>query len=269
VGQAQADQVADLLDQVRIGRDLELVLSPGLEPEGTPDLTDGLSADPVPLGHRPGRPVCGVLGSSLGVVSSVSTITTSTTSSQIVRAAPGLGASTSPSSPSSRSAANRWRHLPTVTLSQPSSSAILVFGLPSAQASTIRDRNAKACDDECRRDRRTSVSRSSPVSSIATVGRPARPSPAPSVEALASSEPVQNLLQTTKSRFHENSSTDQPDRTLGVCQPRQEAALRPAAANGLGAQSRPVEHRQADDAVARGAAIAKCRYRRRDSDPLR
>jgi len=32
-GQVQADQVADLLDQVRIGRDLELVLSPGLEPE--------------------------------------------------------------------------------------------------------------------------------------------------------------------------------------------------------------------------------------------
>ena len=55
---------------------------------------------------------------------------------------------------------------------------------------------------------------------------------------------------------------------LGVCQPRQQAAPRPAAANGLGAQSRPVEHRQADDAVARGAAIAKGRYRRRDSDPL-
>ena len=60
-----------------------------------------------------------------------------------------------------------------------------------------------------------------------------------------------------------------PDRTLGACQPRQQAALRPAAANGLGAQSRPVEDRQTDDAVARGAAIAKCRDRRRDADPLR
>jgi hypothetical protein len=59
-----------------------------------------------------------------------------------------------------------------------------------------------------------------------------------------------------------------PDRTLGVCQPCQQAALRPAAANGLGPQRRPVEHRQADDAVARGPAIAKCRYRRRDADPL-
>jgi hypothetical protein len=55
---------------------------------------------------------------------------------------------------------------------------------------------------------------------------------------------------------------------LRVCQPRQQAALRPAAANGLGAQSRPVEHRQADDAVTRGAAIAEGRYRRRDSDAL-
>jgi hypothetical protein len=81
--------------------------------------------------------------------------------------------------------------------------------------------------------------------------------------------PIQNQLQTTNSRFQANWSTDQPERTLGVCQPRQPAALRPAAANGLGVQSRPVEHRQADDAVARGAAIAECRYRRRDSDPLR
>ena len=43
---------------------------------------------------------------------------------------------------------------------------------------------------------------------------------------------------------------------------------RPAAANGLGPQRRPVEHRHADDAVARGAAIAKGRDRRRDADPL-
>jgi hypothetical protein len=48
----------------------------------------------------------------------------------------------------------------------------LGFGLPSAQAGTIRDRNANACDDECRRDQRTSVSRASSVSSIAAVGDP-------------------------------------------------------------------------------------------------
>jgi hypothetical protein len=34
----------------------------------------------------------------------------------------------------------------------------------------------------------------------------------------------------TISRFREGSSTDQPDWRLGVCQPRQEAAARPAAA---------------------------------------
>ncbi len=81
--------------------------------------------------------------------------------------------------------------------------------------------------------------------------------------------PLRNQLRTTTSRFREKSSTDQPDRTLGVRQPRQQAAPRPAAADGLGVQSRPVEHRQTDDAVARGAAIAECRDRRRDSDPLR
>jgi hypothetical protein len=57
-------------------------------------------------------------------------------------------------------------------------------------------------------------------------------------------------------------------RALGDCKPRQQAAPRPAAADGLGAQSRLLEQRQADDAVARGAAIAECRYRRPDSDPL-
>jgi 5-methyltetrahydropteroyltriglutamate--homocysteine methyltransferase len=54
-----------------------------------------------------------------------------------------------------------------------------------------------------------------------------------------------------------------------LSQPRQQAAPRPAAANGLGAQGRLLKRRQADDAVAGGAAVAKCRYRRRDSDPLR
>ena len=56
---------------------------------------------------------------------------------------------------------------------------------------------------------------------------------------------------------------------LGTGRPGQQAALRPAAANCLGGQRRVLEHRQADDAVAGGAAIAQRRYRRCDADPLR
>jgi hypothetical protein len=134
-GQAQADQVADLLDLVRIGRDLELVLSLGLEPEGTPDLNDGLSADPVPLGHRPGRPVCGVLGCGLqrldhdGLDDLVA--------DRARRARPRCV-----DQPLQPLRGEPVAHLPTVTLSQPSSSAILVFGLPSAQASTVMSQEA-------------------------------------------------------------------------------------------------------------------------------
>jgi hypothetical protein len=107
-----------------------------------------------------------------GAVSSVSTTIASTTSSPIVRAAPGRGASTSPSS---RSAAKRCRHLDTVTGLQPSSAAISAWiRVPSAHANTIRHRNAKACDELCRRAQRCSVLRSSPVRVISTVGRPRR-----------------------------------------------------------------------------------------------
>jgi len=44
----------------------------------------------------------------------------------------------------------------------------------SAQANTIRQRNANACDDEWRRAQRCRVLRSSPLSLIGTVGRPRR-----------------------------------------------------------------------------------------------
>jgi len=56
---------------------------------------------------------------------------------------------------------------------------------------------------------------------------------------------------------------------LGVCQPRQDVPPRPAAADGFGRLSRWPEQRQADDAVARGRAVAEGRYGRRDPDPLR
>ena len=58
---------------------------------------------------------------SFGAVSRVVVITRSTSASAIVRGRPGRGSS---SSPSSRSVANRLRHLPTVSRVIPSSSAI-------------------------------------------------------------------------------------------------------------------------------------------------
>jgi hypothetical protein len=73
----------------------------------------------------------------------------------------------------------------------------LVFGLPSAQASTIRDRNANACHDECRRDQRTSVSRF-----IGQLDRDRRPTRTSHHRLLLSRLlPLQNQLQTTKSPF--------------------------------------------------------------------
>ena len=91
-----------------------------------------------------------------GADSKVSTRTASITSSPTVRAAPGRGASVSPSS---RSAAKRCRHLDTVTGCTLSSAATSVRA-PSAEASTMRDRSASAWAEVWRRAQRCSVSRS-------------------------------------------------------------------------------------------------------------
>src|SRR5512144_3087026 len=66
---------------------------------------------------------------------------------------------------------NRARHLPTVADEQPNRVAT-VLSVPSAHASTIRDRNANACADFARRDQHTSCSRSSLVRTNETLGRP-------------------------------------------------------------------------------------------------
>jgi len=65
-----------------------------------------------------------------GVSSSVATITASTWASVIVRGAPGRGSSTSPSS---RRATNRDRHLPTVGSDTPSSAATWVLVAPRSR----------------------------------------------------------------------------------------------------------------------------------------
>ena len=96
-----------------------------------------------------------------GACSSVAAITFSTCSSVIVRGRPGRGSSFSPSS---RDARNRDRHLPAVVLDIPSSAATPLTGPPSAQASTIRDRSARACAVFRRRAHPSRTWRSSSVS---------------------------------------------------------------------------------------------------------
>jgi hypothetical protein len=104
-----------------------------------------------------------------GVSSRVATTTASTCSSVIVRGAPGRGSSTSPSS---RRATNRDRHLPTVGSDTPRSVATCLFVAPVAHPSTIRQRNANAWALLARRDQRSSVWCSSSVKINGALGRP-------------------------------------------------------------------------------------------------
>ena len=75
---------------------------------------------------------------------------------------------------------NGRRHLPTVVGWQESRCAISWFVAPSAAASTMRQRSAKAWALFGRRAQRSSVSRSVSERSIATVGRPRVPMAPPS-----------------------------------------------------------------------------------------
>ena len=75
-----------------------------------------------------------------GTCSRVRTTTSSTWASVMVRGTPGRGSS---DSPSSRPARKRARHLRTVLRSTPSRAATARLLPPCAQASTIRDRNAR------------------------------------------------------------------------------------------------------------------------------
>ena len=56
----EPDDVADLVDEERVRRELEGFGQMGLEPERPPDPTDRRLAHPRGLGHRPRRPVGGV-----------------------------------------------------------------------------------------------------------------------------------------------------------------------------------------------------------------
>ena len=104
-----------------------------------------------------------------GMDSSVATTTSSTCSAVTDAGRPGRGSSTNPSQ---RASTNRRRHFPTVGCATRSRAATSLFDRPSAQPSTIRDRNASACELLRRRAHRVSVSRSSSVNTSSAFGRP-------------------------------------------------------------------------------------------------
>ena len=120
-GQGEPDDVANLLHEQRIGRGLERLAAMWLQPEGTPETVDG--AWPTALAIERSDQ-CMAPG---GVVSSVSRMVSAIASSPILRGVPGLGSS---SKPSSRCAAKRRRHLPTVLASAPTSTQMALVLQP-------------------------------------------------------------------------------------------------------------------------------------------
>ena len=136
--EVEPDNVADLVDKQRIGRQLEGFDAVRLLSEGAPDAPT-LEVE-IPLCRAMLRVLqCVAAG---GRLSSVCTMTLSTLASSIVRGAPGRGSSSSPSRPRST---KRRRHLPTVCTVTRSRAATALLLRPAAQPSTIRARNAKAC----------------------------------------------------------------------------------------------------------------------------
>ena len=102
-----ADNIADLVDEERIGGELEGLSTMGLQSEDPPMRCTVLRHRPLAWA-MPRMLQCVAPG---GVASKVCVMTRSTSWSVTVRAAPGLGLS---SRPSRRVATNRWRHLQTV-----------------------------------------------------------------------------------------------------------------------------------------------------------
>ena len=109
-----------------------------------------------------------------GMVSSVVVTTSAIFASPIWRGAPGRGASTRPSR---RFAANRLRHIATVTRVIPSRSVIARLVMPAAASSTISARIASAERFLRRRARACSSLRWAWVNSIRTAAP--HPMPAP------------------------------------------------------------------------------------------
>ena len=132
----QADDVPHLVDEQRIGRQLERLGAMRLQAKRAPDLLNRRAPQPARFRHAAAAPV----RLAARRVSSVRTITCSICSSLICRGVPGRGSSYSPSS---RSRINRPRHLHTVTCDIRRRFATTLLSCPSAHARMIRARRAR------------------------------------------------------------------------------------------------------------------------------
>jgi hypothetical protein len=150
-GQVEPDDVPDLVDELRVGGELEVLGAMGLNPK----------ARQIRLIAVWFRPVASAIErvdqwvAFGGCSSRVFTITLSTSGSVILRGWPGLGSSWRPSRPR---AAKRPRQCPTVCVVQPRLSAIYLLCPPSAAARTMRQRSARAWALFGRRAQRSSTS---------------------------------------------------------------------------------------------------------------
>ena len=159
----EADDVAHLVDELRVARQLEALDPVRLQAEGAPDTVHRRRGDARRPGHRAAAPV----GRTVGHRLQPPRVTTSAIlSSPILRGAPGRGSSSSPPQPPLGKAG-------TPQADGPSRDAQLlgdrqITQTVRRQKHDLRARRAAPCDDLRRRTRRSSSTRSRSLRTIAT-----------------------------------------------------------------------------------------------------
>ena len=161
----EPDDVAHLLDEERVRRELEGLAPVRLQAEGAPDAVDGGGRVADRLGHRAQRPVGRARRRRLqGQADRLGDLVVADLAR---RTGPRLA-----EHPSRRWAAKRRRHFEAVLASAATSAQIASFSSPAAAASTIRARRAIACPVRCAQASDSSSRLSGAVSSIATAVLP-------------------------------------------------------------------------------------------------